>query len=83
MAVFVSIAVKRHHVHGNSYKGKHLIGCLKFRGSVLNILVGLGSIQADMELEKELRGLHLDMQATGSKLRHWTWLVKPQSLLPQ
>jgi hypothetical protein len=26
MLVWVSIAVKRHHDQGNSYKGKHLIG---------------------------------------------------------
>ena len=31
----VSIAVKRHRDHGNSYKGKHLTGVgLQFRGSV-------------------------------------------------
>ena len=33
--VRVSIAVKRHHDHGNSYKRKHLIGAgLQFRGLV-------------------------------------------------
>jgi hypothetical protein len=33
--VRVSIALKRHHDHGNSYKGKHLIGAgLRFRGLV-------------------------------------------------
>ena len=33
--VRVSVAVKRHHDHGNSHKGKHLIGAgLQFRGSV-------------------------------------------------
>ena len=33
-------------------------------------------MQADMVLEKELRGLRLDPQATGSELRHWV-LVEP------
>jgi hypothetical protein len=32
----VSIAVKKHHDHGNSYKGKHLVGeGLQLRGLVL------------------------------------------------
>ena len=33
--VRVSIAVKRHHDHSNSYKGKHLIGWLTFQNSNL------------------------------------------------
>lgn len=35
------------------------------------IMVGHGSVQADMVLE--LSVLHLDRQAIGSELRHWTW----------
>jgi hypothetical protein len=59
----ISIAVKRHHEHGNSYKGKHLIGAgLQFRGLV-HYHHGRkhGSIQSDMMLEKEPRILHLDI----------------------
>ena len=49
-----SIAVKRYHDHGNSYKEKHLIGAvLQFRGSVHYHHGGKhGSMQADMVLEK-------------------------------
>ena len=36
-------------------------------------------MQVDVVLEKELRVLHLQLQATGSELRHWAWLR--QSLL--
>jgi hypothetical protein len=62
--------VKRHHDHGNSYKGKHLIGAgLQFRGSV-HYHQGRkhGSIQAGMVLEKELRVLHLDLKAARRRL---------------
>ena len=48
------IAVKRHHDHGNSYKGKHLIGAgLQVRGSV-HYYHGRkhGSMQTDRALEK-------------------------------
>lgn len=38
------------------------------------IMVGVGGMQADVELGKELRALHLDLQATGSELSHWAWL---------
>ena len=46
----VSTAVKRHHDHSNSYKGKQFIGAdLEFRGLVHNSHGGKhGSIQADM-----------------------------------
>ena len=37
----------------------------------ITIMVGLGSMQADIVLEKELRVLHLYMLVTGSGLRHW------------
>jgi hypothetical protein len=44
------------HVHGNSYKGKHLIEAgLQFRGLVYPCHGRKhGSMQADMVLEKEL-----------------------------
>ena len=60
----VSIAVKSYHAHG-TYKGKRL----QFRGSV-HYHHGRehGGMQADMVLEKELRVLYLDLQATGSEL---------------
>ena len=32
-----------------------------------------GDVEADMVLEKVLRILHLDPQATGRGLRHWAW----------
>jgi hypothetical protein len=48
------IAIKRHHDHGSSYKGKHLTGAgLQFRGLV-NCQQGgkHGCVRADMVLEK-------------------------------
>ena len=50
------IAVKRHHDHDNSYKGKHLIGAgLQFRGLVYyHHGRKHGGVQADMVLEKLL-----------------------------
>ena len=72
--VRVSIAVKRHHDHGISYKGRHIIvvALLWFRDLVHYHHGGKqGSMQADRVLDKELRVLHLDSQATGSGLRHW------------
>ena len=58
----VSIAVKRHHDQGNSYKGKHFrVAQLQFRGLVHYHHGGKhGSTQAAMVLEKEPRVLHLD-----------------------
>jgi hypothetical protein len=52
--VKVSIAVKRHHDHSNSYKGEYLavIGLLQFRGLVHCHLGGdHGDMHANMELE--------------------------------
>ena len=62
------MAVERHHDHGNSYKKKILIGATVQRFSPLS---SWRDMQADMVLEKELRVLHLGLQATGSGLRHW------------
>ena len=70
--VRVSVAVKRHHDHDNSYKGKHFIGeTYKLRG-IVHYLHGekQGGLWADMVLEKALRFLHLDRRATGSSLQH-------------
>jgi hypothetical protein len=55
-----SFNVKRHRDHGNSYKGKHVIGAgLQFRGLVYYHHGGKpGSMKADMVLENELRVLH-------------------------
>ena len=76
--------MKRHHDHGNSYKGKHLIG-VAYSSEVWStiIMVGHGGMQADMVLEKELRILYLDPKVTGSELRHWKKLEhrRPQSPL--
>ena len=38
------------------------------------VMAGHGSMLADVVLEKELRVPHLQLQATGSELRHWAWL---------
>jgi hypothetical protein len=49
----VSFAVKRHHDHSNSNKGKQIIGAgLQFRGSVIIIMVRHGCMQADTVLEE-------------------------------
>jgi hypothetical protein len=78
------IAVKRHHDHGLSYKGKHLIGAgLQFqRFSPLSLYQEawwhVGRHGAGV-----MRILHLDPQAAGRE-RHWTWveLLTPQSPPP-
>ena len=56
---------------------KHLNGvAYVFRGSGHYQHGTHGVIWADMILEKELRVLHLGMEATGSGLRHWAWLER-------
>jgi hypothetical protein len=59
--------MKRPYDHSSSYKGQHLIGTgLHIKGLVQYHQGGKhGSVQADMVMEKELRALHLDLQATG------------------
>ena len=53
--------MKRHHDH-NSYKRKHLIGAdLHFQSYHHD--GKHGGVQADKVLEKEMRVLHLDLQA--------------------
>lgn len=52
--VRVSVAAKRHHDHGNFYRGTHLIGVarIQFRGSVHYLHAGEhGSMQANMVLQ--------------------------------
>ena len=50
----VSIAVKRHHDHSNSYKGKHLIGVAYSFTGLAHFPHGRehGGMQADTVLEK-------------------------------
>ena len=63
--VRVAVAVKRHHGHSNTYRGKHLFGAgLHFRVWSIIMVDGNGIMQADMVLEKELRVSHLDKQGT-------------------
>jgi hypothetical protein len=74
--VRISIAMKRHHDHGNSYKGNHLIGAgLQFRASVHYHHVGKhGSTQAYMVLKRQLKVLYLDLQAAGRDREILAWL---------
>ena len=62
------IAVKRHHVHVYSYKGKDFTGVDLQFGGLVHYYHGRkqDSKQADMVLERVVRVLHLDPQATGS-----------------
>ena len=63
--VKVSITVKRHYDHGNSYKGKHLLGFSTVSEIYFIIfMIGHGDMQADMVLVKELRVLYL----TGNRM---------------
>lgn len=66
ICLWVSMAVKGHHDYRNSYKRKHLTRAdLQFRG-IVHYFYGrkYGGMKADMVLEKMLRVLHLDQQAT-------------------
>jgi hypothetical protein len=78
----VSIAVKRHHDQGNSYKGQHLIGIgLQVqRSSQLSSRQEHSIIQADMGLE-ELKVLHLDTNADRRRLAP-TWLRRGSKIPP-
>ena len=53
--VRISVSVKRHYDHDNSYKGKHLIGVAYSFGGLLHYLQGgkQDSMQADVVLEKK------------------------------
>jgi hypothetical protein len=76
------ITVKRYQDHGNSYKGSHVIGAgLQFRGLAYYCH---GNMQASLVLEKELRLLQLNQQATeGDCVIHGSYLenLKTQSPL--
>ena len=61
--VRVSVSVKRHHDHTNSYKGKLVEVAYSSEVQFIIIMVEHDSVQADMMLERELRVLHLDFQA--------------------
>ena len=65
----VSIAVKRHHDQGDSYKGQHLVGAgLQVQSfSPLSSRWEHGSFKESLALE-ELRVLHLDLTAARGKL---------------
>jgi hypothetical protein len=79
----VTIAGKRHHDHGNSSKGKHLIGSgLQFRGLV-HYCLGRehGGIRADVVLERELRVLYLIWHRAG-RVSLWAWLEHLKSQSP-
>ena len=72
--VQISISVSRHHDRINSHIGKLLSGAsLQFRVQSIIIMVGHGSMQADVMLKKEMRLLHFDPQSTeGDCASHWT-----------
>ena len=82
----ISMAVKRHHDHSNSYKGNIWGGSLQLRGLVHLHHHGTkhGSIQTDMVLGMELRVQHLDPQAaegecyTGPSISIWDLKAWPQ-----
>ena len=69
--------MKRHHDHGNSYKGKHLIGAgLQFRSLVCchhGKKHGAG---------EGAQSSILGFEGNGKGLRHWVWLeyLRPHSL---
>lgn len=65
--VRASVDLKRHH---DRDKGRHLTGLTVSDFLFIVIMVGYGSVEADMELEEELRVLDLDPRVTGSELCH-------------
>ena len=81
--VRVSIAVKRHCDHSNSYKENHLTGAgLHFSLVHCGLNDGKqGGMQIDMVREKELRILCLGPQAATKELPHRAWLehLRPSS----
>lgn len=54
--------MRRYHDNDNSYKGKDLIGDGLLYKGLVHYCHGVkhGDLQADVELERELRLLHLD-----------------------
>lgn len=66
--VRVSVAVQRHREHSNSHEGKQFIGVAYSSEVPSIVMVGRGSVRADMVLQKELRILYLDPKARGDGL---------------
>lgn len=62
--------MKTYHDHGNSYKGKHLIGLAYSFKDLVHYCHRRkhGGMEADMLLEKELKVLHMNPQAPGREL---------------
>ena len=62
-----SIAMKRYHDCGNSYKGKHFPGQADHLRGLVHYYPNRrhGSVQVDIVLERKLRVLHLDLHAAG------------------
>ena len=67
--VRVSIAVKRHHDIQLRWATYSFRGLVQYHHSKKH-----RSMQADMVLEKKMRVLHFDLQATDSELSNWAWL---------
>ena len=65
-SVRISIAVKRHHDHGNSYKGQHLTDIQSISSWCQNV-----TAQAEIVMEKKLRVLYFDLQASGDSKPNW------------
>lgn len=60
--------MKSHHDHGNSVLKKLIEAGLHFRGLIYYHRSSKhGGMQADLVLEKDLRVLHLDLQASGRR----------------
>lgn len=64
--IIVSIAVKIHHDHGISCKGKYLIEWIRFSLVYYIIMVGHGTGEG-LRVEKRL---HLDLQTAETELRN-------------
>ena len=70
--VGLSIAVKRHPDHSNSYKGKHLIGCLIVSvDKSITIMARHGDNTDRHGAGEEAESCTSDPRATGSELCHW------------
>lgn len=65
----VSVAVKTHEDHRNSYKGKHSLSLVESFKGLIYYYHGRKHeyVHADMIPEKELKVLYFDGQATGEK----------------
>lgn len=71
-----SVAERRHHDQGNSYKRKHLIGGLLTLSDVQSIIIMVRNKVAHMKamvLKKQLRSLQPDLQAAGTARDCFSW----------